>query len=474
MSKNLEERGFVTTIHQRTNHKDLQNCLFACFLSQEEPKKTLVDLTYGKRTIDTKWVFKNKKDERGIVIRNKERLVAQGHTQEEGIDYDEMDVKSAFLSGKIKEEVYVYKPPGFEDPDFPDEVKIKRKDIKLPQTSVPTSVAVEAVSEEMDDRGNIFKTQSKVTPNEFGLQGTSSGGGPRCQATIRHPVAQTRVLDLETTKTTQALEIDILKRRVKKLERRRRSRTHGLKSLYKVGLSARVESFKDEEVNDAAITTIAIIDDITLAKALMAIKSVKPKADKVVIQELEQCTTTTTPITITAASSRPNAKGLVIHDQEQAPTPTVSSQQPSQVKDKGKGKMVEPELVKKLSKKQQLMLDEELAFKIQAKEEEEEERLARKKLNKLKKTELVEESSKKAKAEITQEGSLKRLGDELEQERSKKQKVEDDKESEELKKYLEIIPDNGEDVFIDATPLSSKSLTIFDYKIYQERKKSYF
>ncbi|GJT11197.1 hypothetical protein Tco_0858239 [Tanacetum coccineum] len=66
--------------------------------------------------------------------------------------------------------------------------------------------------------------------------------------------------------------------------------------------------------------------------------------------------------------------------QEQAPTPTISSQQPSQlnVQDKGKGKMVEPEPVKKLSKKDQLMLDEELAFKLQA-EEEEEERLAREK-----------------------------------------------------------------------------------------------
>ncbi|GJV44526.1 putative ribonuclease H-like domain-containing protein [Tanacetum coccineum] len=117
MSKNLEEHGFVSTIQQRTNHKDLQNCLFACFLSQEEPKKvihalkdpswieamqeellqfklqevwTLVDLPNGKRAIGSKWVFRNKKDERGIVIRNKARLVAQGYTQEEGIDYDEV------------------------------------------------------------------------------------------------------------------------------------------------------------------------------------------------------------------------------------------------------------------------------------------------------------------------------------------------------------------------------------------------
>ncbi|GKC62514.1 putative ribonuclease H-like domain-containing protein, partial [Tanacetum coccineum] len=97
----------------------------------------------------SKWVFWNKKDERGIVIRNKARLVAQGYTQEEGIDYDEVfapvvrikairlflayasfkdfvvyqtDVKSVFLYGKIKEEVNVCQPSGFEDPDFLDRV----------------------------------------------------------------------------------------------------------------------------------------------------------------------------------------------------------------------------------------------------------------------------------------------------------------------------------------------------------------
>ncbi|GJS55086.1 putative ribonuclease H-like domain-containing protein [Tanacetum coccineum] len=83
---------------------------------------TLVDLPNGKRAIGTKWDYRNKKDERGIVIKNKARLVAQGYTREEGIDYDEMDVKSAFLYGKIEEEVYVCQPPGFEDPDFPDRV----------------------------------------------------------------------------------------------------------------------------------------------------------------------------------------------------------------------------------------------------------------------------------------------------------------------------------------------------------------
>ncbi|GJR74459.1 putative ribonuclease H-like domain-containing protein [Tanacetum coccineum] len=161
---------------KRTNHKDFHHCLFDCFLSQHKPKKisealedeswvdamqeellqfeiqkvwVLVDLPYGKKAIGTKWVYRNKKDERGVVVRNKARLVAQGHRQEEGIDYDEvfapvarleairiflafasymgfvvyqMDVKSAFLYGKIDEEVYVSQPPGFLDPKHPQKV----------------------------------------------------------------------------------------------------------------------------------------------------------------------------------------------------------------------------------------------------------------------------------------------------------------------------------------------------------------
>ncbi|GJT32224.1 retrovirus-related pol polyprotein from transposon TNT 1-94 [Tanacetum coccineum] len=68
----------------------------------------------------------NKKDELGTIVKNKARLVAQGFSHEEGIDYDEtiapMDVKSDFLNGKLKEEVYVKQPPGFESSEFPDYV----------------------------------------------------------------------------------------------------------------------------------------------------------------------------------------------------------------------------------------------------------------------------------------------------------------------------------------------------------------
>ncbi|GKD93210.1 putative ribonuclease H-like domain-containing protein [Tanacetum coccineum] len=77
---------------------------------------TLVDLSKGKRAIGTKWVYRNKKDKRGIVVRNKARMVAQG------LIVYQMDMKSAFLYGIIKEEVYVCQPPSFEDPQFPDKV----------------------------------------------------------------------------------------------------------------------------------------------------------------------------------------------------------------------------------------------------------------------------------------------------------------------------------------------------------------
>ncbi|GKB32254.1 putative ribonuclease H-like domain-containing protein [Tanacetum coccineum] len=178
VNKSSEAHAFVSYVQKqrRNNHKDFHLCLFACFLSQHEPKKIsealedeswvdamqeellqfeiqkvwiLVDLPYGKKAIGTKWVYRNKKDERGVVVRNKARLVAQGHRQEEGIDYDEvfapvarleairiflafasymgfivyqMDVKSAFLYGKIDEEVYVSQPPGFLDPKYPEKV----------------------------------------------------------------------------------------------------------------------------------------------------------------------------------------------------------------------------------------------------------------------------------------------------------------------------------------------------------------
>nr|GFA04027.1 hypothetical protein [Tanacetum cinerariifolium] len=149
------EAGLITFINKqrRTNHKDFQKNLFASFLSQIEPKKVTQALD------DESWVeamSTKTREIREIFVRNKARLVAQGHRQEEGIDYDEvfapvarikairlflayasfmdfsvykMDVKSAFLYGTIEEEVYVSQPLGFVDPKFPNRVYKVEKDL---------------------------------------------------------------------------------------------------------------------------------------------------------------------------------------------------------------------------------------------------------------------------------------------------------------------------------------------------------
>ncbi|GKA16422.1 putative ribonuclease H-like domain-containing protein [Tanacetum coccineum] len=109
MTKPTSEQGFLSAVYEQKTHDTLNTCLYVCFLSQIEPTSIakalsysswveamqeellqfklqqvwiLMDLPIGKKAIGTKWVFKNKKDERGIVIRNKARLVAQGHKQE--------------------------------------------------------------------------------------------------------------------------------------------------------------------------------------------------------------------------------------------------------------------------------------------------------------------------------------------------------------------------------------------------------
>ncbi|GKC96150.1 hypothetical protein Tco_1161592 [Tanacetum coccineum] len=278
--------------------------------------------------------------------------------------------------------------------------KPKRKDTQVPQPSDPTkSVADEVVHKELgdslvraattassleaeQDSGNINKTQSKATPNESSSQGTNSGGGPWCQETIGDTIAQTRfesvskhsndsllargntlqsdedrlklnelmtlcttlqnrVLDLEKTKTTQHNEIASLKRRVKKLEKKDRSRIHRLKRLYKVGLTARVESSDNEESlgedaskqgridaidADEEITLVSVhdvnvsageevfattVDDITLAQVLEEMKSTKPKKKGVVIQELGESTTTISS-QLSSQQSQDKGKGILI------------------------------------------------------------------------------------------------------------------------------------------------------------------
>nr|GEV88548.1 hypothetical protein [Tanacetum cinerariifolium] len=210
------------------------------------------------------------------------------------------------------------------------------------------------------------------------------------------------VRDLETTKTTQALEIDSLKRIVKKLERRWRSRTHGLKRLYKIGLSARVESSEDEGLGEEDASKQRKIADIDANEDIYLVN----------VQNDEDIF---------------GVNGL---DGDEA-----------KIND-----------------------DYELALRLQAEEQEEltdaeKAKLFMQFLKKMRKFFAAKRAEEKRNIPPTRAQQRKLSW----WKRVQRKKVEDDKESKELKKCLEIIPDDEDDVTIDATTLSSnKMLKIFD------------
>ncbi|GJR06735.1 ribonuclease H-like domain-containing protein [Tanacetum coccineum] len=430
-----------------------------------------------------------------------------------------------------------------------------------------------------------------------------------------------RVLALENANTSQAAEIAKLKERIKKLEKKRRSRIYKSKRLYKVGSSRRVESSEEslgaqedafnqgrkiaaidqdtevtlvnetEERNDEemlfdvdddlqgeefvieevvvkeistadpvttageVVTTASIevttasaptttINELTMAQTLIEIKAAKPKA---------------VTIDATIVTIRPKAKGVVIEvPSKTTTTKTITTGQPSS-KDKGEGKMVEPE--KPLKKKDQIALDEEYAFRLHAEEQAELERVQRerdaqeeasraaviKELDNIQamieadeqlaarlQTEEQEQFSIEQKSRMLVEmiaerkrffaaqraaeqrskpptkaqirnrmctylknmggykhnqlkgrsyEEIQKLFDKIYQqvntfipmdsdvvEGSKKAKADTEQES----STKRAVPEDGDDVTIDATPLSTRSPNIVDYKIYKEGKKSFF
>ncbi|GJT74346.1 hypothetical protein Tco_1041071 [Tanacetum coccineum] len=318
--------------------------------------------------------------------------------------------------------------PSTSQPQKKQSRRKQRKDTEIPQSSGPT----EPIADEAANDENV-PTQSNDPP--LSRVNTLRSGEDRLKLKELIDLCiklSDRVLDLETSKIAQAKEIASLKKRVKKLERKRKSKTPRMKRLFKIGRSAQVVSSEDEGLGDqedaskqgrkiddidkdaevtlvnetqgryddaqmfdtnvfngeevfvaeqsekvveevvstaevSAATTITT-EEITLAQALAELRSAKPK---VMVQEPVQSTTTTAPSTI------PKAKSITFRDPNESTTRTTLTPIPSNIKDKGKAKIIEPE--KPLKMKEQIILDEELAFKLQAKEEEEQARLAREK-----------------------------------------------------------------------------------------------
>ncbi|GJW89390.1 hypothetical protein Tco_0164730 [Tanacetum coccineum] len=484
-----------------------------------------------------------------------------------------MEISNSYYSTVSKSKDY-YMVPQSSDPieNVADEAVHK----ELGDSLVRAATTASSLEAEQDS-GNINKTQSKATPNESSSLGTTSGGGPRCQETMGDTIAQTRfenvskhsndsllargntlqsdedrlkldelmalcttlqnrVLDLEKTKTTQHNEIASLKRRVKKLEKKNRSRTHKLKRLYKVGLTARVESSDNEESlgedaskqgridaidADEEITLVSVQnvdeemfdvnvldgEEVFVAEQEVVVKDVNNEvnvAEEVVevINSANAATTTTPTITtvddITLAqalieikSTKPKEKGVVIQELGESITIISSQLSSQQSQDKGKGILIEP--MKPIKKKDLIRLDEEAALNLQAGFDEQE-RLTREKVEKEKEANIaliktwddIQEKIDKIfyrafmrmntfvdfRTNLV-EGSSKRAGKELEQESTKKQKVDEDKDTVELQSLMKVIPDE-EEVAIVVVPLANKPPTIVDWKIHKEGKKIYY
>nr|GEU42804.1 ent-kaur-16-ene synthase, chloroplastic-like [Tanacetum cinerariifolium] len=633
-------------------------------------------------------IYRNKKDKGRIMVRNKARLIAQGYTQEEGIDYDEMDVKSAFLHGKIEKEVYVYQPSRFEDPEFLDIVykvekalyglhqapkawyetlstyllanryqrglqvtqkedgifisqdkyvdeilkKFSFSTVKTASTPMETSKTlmkdenaenvdvhiyrsmigsfmyltssrpdimfdtvvanstteaeyiaasnccgqVKHVNEEAQlhakvdgkrvvisqasirgdlrfgdegggvtplfptmlvqaqqemDEGTKIPTDTQQTPTII-LPATSQPQRkqkPRKTRRKETELPQTSVptdvvadeavyeemydsveraattatgLDAtqdRTTKTAQAKEIANLKNRVKRLERKNKSRSHGLKRLYKVGLSARVESSDDEEslgeeesskqeriedidaddnitlVNDqdmfdtnrdlqvstaAPVTTAVTADELTLAQALVEIKTSKPKAKSIVIKDPSE-TTTTIPTISSKAKVKADyelAQRLQAKEQEQL-TYAEKARLFMQFLDKRRrffaAKRAEEKRNKPPIKAQQRSIMCTYLKNMDGW-----------KPKNLKNKTFVE-------IQVLFNKAMRRVNTFVDMD-TEVHRVEEENDFTELKRCLKIVPNDGDDVTIKATPLYLKSPTIVDYKIYKEGRKSYF
>ncbi|GJT16817.1 hypothetical protein Tco_0875523 [Tanacetum coccineum] len=326
------------------------------------------------------------------------------------------------------------------------------------------------------------------------------------------------VLDLETTKTAQAKEIACLKKRVKKMERKKKSKTPGMKRLFTIGRSAQVVSSEDKGLGDqedaskqgrkineidqdAEVTLVdetqgrygdnlifdtgvlgneqdmaekevdmaekgvSTTDPITTAGEVVSTANVvfsttEVTTDNTTTTTVDELTLAQTLIEIKAA--KPKARGVIVQEPSEFTT-TTSPSQPSQLpqaKDKGKEKMVEPK--KPLKKKDQIIQREEDAN--------------------IAKWEIVQammDADYELAARLQAEDS-KRAGEELESKNLKKQKldknieaeVDDDQEEAKMKKHMEIVLD--EEVVINAIPLATKPLIIVDWKIIKEGQMGYF
>nr|GEX92942.1 retrotransposon protein, putative, unclassified [Tanacetum cinerariifolium] len=437
--------------------------------------------------------IKNKKDERGIMIKNKVRLVAQGHTQEEGIDYDEvfaplarieakrlflayasfkdfvvyqMDVKSDFLYEKIEKEVYVFQPRGFEDPDFLDKV---------------------------------YKVEKAL----YGLH-----QAPRAWPDITFAICTRARFQV----TSKASHLHAIKRIFRYLKGQPK-----LGLWYPRDSPSDLEADPDSDYAGASLDRKSTIgEDETVYKewkdimerAVTTASSLKVEQDSGNINRTQSMATLNDPFP-QGTSLEEMGEGSGLHtNSHHTPTDTQPSSSKSQRKIKPKRN--QRQAVEVHSPSSEIPVEESIATpsndplpRLAQVFVDMREQIIEKEVStadpvttagEVVTAASVEDSAAPTTAttadvddefnfgkESNCNQSSQARGQELEQESAKKQKLteqeqvkvaEDD--TAELKRCLEIVPEDDDDVEIEETPLSFKSPTIVDYKIYREGKKIYF
>ncbi|GJZ88278.1 uncharacterized mitochondrial protein-like protein, partial [Tanacetum coccineum] len=410
--------------------------------------------------------------------------------------------------------------PSTSQPQKKQSRRKQRKGTEIPQSSVLTEpVADKAVHKERgdsversatttssleaeQDSGNIIRTQSTAIPNVPLSQRIGSGCRPRRQETMGDSPAQTRfeslskqsndpplsrvntlgsredklklkelidlytklsdrVLDLKITKTAQAKEIASLKKRVKNMERKRKSKTLGMKRLFKIGRSARVISSDEDSVGDqedaskqgrkitdidqyakvslgdetqgstaeVSVATIITTEEITLAQALAALKSEKLKVDKPASRGTRRLTIKEKSKLFQQLLEKRRKHFAAKRVEEKRNRPPTKAQQRS----------IMCTYLKNMAGWKLKDLKTKSFTNVQ---------------------ELFDKAMKR---------KAKRVGDELKHEKAKKQKVDDDKEREDLQQCFELVIE--EYVAIDAIPLATKPVVIVDHKIHKKGKQ---
>ncbi|GKB18984.1 hypothetical protein Tco_0852907, partial [Tanacetum coccineum] len=256
--------------------------------------------------------------------------------------------------------------------------KPKRKNTQVPQPSGSSdNVANKVVHKELDD------SLVRAATTASSLEAEQDSGAKKPWGILLLKLGLRKYLNFPmiycSQETTHAEEIVSLKRRVKKLEQKKRSRTHGLKRLYKVGLTSRVESSRDEESLGDEASKLGRINDIDADEDITLVNDQDDDDVEMVDVMVKKFSTAATTKTITTKeltlaqalealkTSKPKVKRIV---NSTTTTTTISS------KDKGKGIIVEEPV--KMKKKDQISFDEQEAKRLQA-EFDEEERLAREK-----------------------------------------------------------------------------------------------